>query len=387
LALTIVHLTPHLPPDQAANALLPFHLGAWAKERGDTVRFIAHPPAGGTRSATDNVTWIPRTRRTILQRVLRTGSIAAAVRIRRAALPILAQADVVHVHSNGLLAEVGASLAGQLSKPTVLTLYGTEIWHYRRRRIGPDLFTRAYRGADAVTFYSQRLMDRARELGLSRSGLRVIYPPVAAPFSYHDSTAQRAARTSLGITAGNLLVNVKRLHPLAGQRYLIEAMRRIVAEHPDTHLVICGTGALLPELQAVARSAGVERHVTFAGLVDNALVARYCAAADLFVLPSVLEALPTVAVEALASGTPVVSADNPGGVELHGLFGDDVRVVPKEDPGALAGAISRALSDRRRTRTATADTIDQRFRPEAVAREYWQLYADAVVAKRPLPKK
>ena len=35
-------------------------------------------------------------------------------------------------------------------------------------------------------------------------------------------------------------------------------------------LVICGTGALLPELQAVARSAGVERHVTFAGLVDNA---------------------------------------------------------------------------------------------------------------------
>jgi glycosyltransferase involved in cell wall biosynthesis len=69
------------------------------------------------------------------------------------------------------------------------------------------------------------------------------------------------------------------------------------------------------------------------------------------------------------------------------LFGDDVRVVPRKDPGALAGAISRALSDRRRTRTATADTIDQRFRPEAVAREYWQLYADAVVAKRPLPKK
>ena len=55
----------------------------------------------------------------------------------------------------------------------------------------------------------------------------------------------------------------------------------------------------------MARSAGVERHVDFTGLVDNIAIARYCAAADLFVLPSLLEALPTVAVEALACGTPV----------------------------------------------------------------------------------
>ena len=93
----------------------------------------------------------------------------------------------------------------------------------------------------------------------------------------------------------------------------------------------------------MARSAGVERHVTFAGLRRQRAVARYCAAADLFVLPSLLEALPTVAVEALACGTPVVSSDNPGGVELHGVFGDDVAVVPREQPSALA-APSRASS-------------------------------------------
>ncbi|HEX6465334.1 MAG TPA: glycosyltransferase, partial [Vicinamibacterales bacterium] len=237
------------------------------------------------------------------------------------------------------------------------------------------------RGADAVTFYSQRLMDRAREIGLSRPGCRVIYPSVAASFSYHDVAAQRAVRQALGITAANLLVNVKRLHPLAGQRYLIQAMKGVTAQHPDTHLIICGTGALLPELQAVARSASVERHVTFAGLVDNAVAAKYCAAADLFILPSVLEALPTVAVEALACGTPVISADNPGGLELRGVFGDDVHVVPKENHGALAAAIVRALSERRRTNPPTAATIERRFRAEAVAREYWQVYADVIAAQ------
>ena len=375
----ILHVTPHLPPDQAANALLPFHLGEWARERGDEAHFLAHPPAAGERPQPD-VTWMPRTKRTFAQRVFRTGSLGGSVRIRRTLDTLMRDVDVVHVHSNGLLPEVSALAAKKAGKPVVLTLYGTEIWHYRPKRFGPDLFTRAYRGADAVTFYSRRLMERAGELGLQRPHCHVIYPAVSASFAFHDGQAQRDERKALGIGAANLLVNVKRLHPLAGQRYLLEAMPEILRAHPDTQLAICGTGALLPDLQAVARSAGVERRVTFTGLIDNALVARYCAAADLFVLPSLLEALPTVAVEALACGTPVISSDNPGGVELNGVFGDDVRVVPKENAGALGAAIARALSERRRTAAATQQTIERRCRADAVAQQYWDVYA-AVTAR------
>lgn len=370
----IVHVTPHLPPDQAANALLPHQLGEWARERGDTAHFLAHPPVGRAPDARPDVTWIPRTPRSWAQKVLRTGSIAGAMRIRRRATPLLAAADVVHIHSNGLLPEASARLARRLRKPVVLTLYGTEIWHYRRK-LGVDLFTGAYRHADAVTFYSQRLHERARELGLDRPGCSVIYPPVAPSFRFHDTAGMLEARRALRLTAANVLVNVKRLHPLAGQRFLLEALPAVVRAHPDTHLVICGTGALLPELQAVARSSGVERHVTFAGLVDNALVARYCAAADLFVLPSLLEALPTVAVEALASGTPVISSDNPGGVELHHVFGNDVEVVPREQPAPLGSAIATALAHRRRTSADTRRIIEERFRAAAVAQQYWDVYA------------
>ena len=370
----ILHITPHLPPDQAANALLPFQLGEWAKSRGDSVHYLAHPPATGPAAARPDVTWMPRTKRTLLQRVARAGSIAGAWRIRRAGTPHIAAADVIHVHSNGLLAEAGARIAFGLRKPVVLTLYGTEIWHYRPKRLGPDLFTQAYRRADAVTFYSRRLLERATELGLDRPERHVIYPPVAGSFAFHDAPSQRAERAALGLTAEHLLVNVKRLHPLAGQRYLIEAMADVVREHPGTHLVVCGTGALLPELQAAARGAGVERHVTFTGLIDNALVARYCAAADLFVLPSLLEALPTVAVEALACGTPVISSDNPGGVELNGVFGDDVRVVPKEQARPLAAAITAALREKRRTRPSTRAAVEERFRAGAIAAHYWDIY-------------
>jgi glycosyltransferase involved in cell wall biosynthesis len=374
----IVHITPHLPPDQAANALLPAQLGDWATARGDSVHYIAYPPVSGSAEPRPAVTWIPRTKRSLWQNALRLGSIAGAWRIRREAEHIITAADLVHVHSNGLLPEIGSRIAHRLGKPVVLTLYGTEIWHYRPKRLGPDLFTRAYTDANAVTFYSRRLLERAVELGLERPRCHAVYPPVASSFRFHDAQAQQAERRALGITAAHLLVNVKRLHPLAGQRFLVEAMPQVVRDHPDTHLVICGTGAQLPELQAVARAAGVERRVTFAGLLDNAVVARYCAAADLFVLPSLLEALPTVAVEALACGTPVVSSDNPGGVELHGVFGEDVAVVPKEQPAALAAAIVAGLWQKRRTHPSTQTLVEQRFRAEAVARQYFAIYADVM---------
>ena len=375
----ILHVTPHLPPDQAANALLPWQLAQWTRADGDEAEFVAHPPRSGSPVRQPvPVTWVARRTGGFVDRQLRLGSIPAALRFRRALRPAIGRADVVHVHSNGLLAELAVLLARRRHKPVVLTLYGTEIWHYAPSRFPPDLFTRAYHQASYVTFYSDRLVTRAHELGLGRHRAKIVYPPVSADFTPHDGEQQSAAREALGIRNRHLLLNVKRLHPLAGQRFLIEAMNDVVRVLPDTRLVICGTGALIGELQAIARAAGVERHIVFAGLVDNATVARYCAAADLFVLPSLLEALPTVAVEALASGTPVVSSDNPGGLELNDVFGPDVTIVPREQPIPLAGAIIHFLQHKRRTLGGTRETIEREFRPAAVAAQYRAIYAEVL---------
>lgn len=381
----IVHITPHLPPDQAANALLPYALGEWAREAGDEPLYVAHPPrAGGESALPGPVTWIrPHRGGNGPARVGKAAAVLAGARIMRAAGPVIASADVVHIHSNGLLTEIGALLAAWARKPVVLTLYGTEIWHYRPRRFVPDLFTLAYRRAAHVTFYSHGLMSRANELGLVRHQTSVVYPPVAPIFEWRDFTGQAVARAKLGIRNRHVLVNVKRLHPLAGQRYLIEAMSEVVRTHPDTRLIICGTGPMLSELEQAARNAGVTGHVTFAGLVDNRTVAEYCAAADAFVLPSLLEACPTVAVEALACGTPVISSDNPGGVELNDLFGLDVIVVPREHPPSLASAIVDLLENKRRTRSMTCRIVEREFRPAVVAEQFRTIYRRAIEAGCP----
>ncbi len=372
----IVHLTPHLPPDQAANAILPAQLGAWTAARGHDVLFIAHPPRqGGTPAALDAgaVTWVPRRVREGLLGALRFDAAAMANAYTRVLDDVADGADIVHLHSNGLLIETAARWAHRRRVPTVLTLYGTEIWHYERRW-PVDFFRRAYQRARVVTFYSQGLLERASELGLTRPNMLVVYPAVSDTFVPRDDDTRAALRRELGLAEARVIVNVKRLHELAGQTYLLQAFAGVLREVPDTRLVICGTGDLRESLQAQAAHLEIAHKVTFTGLIPNDLVAKYVAAADVFALPSLLEALPTVAVEALAAGTPVVSADHPGGVELHGLFGEDVTVVPRRDVGALATALRSALRPPRRVAATTLTRLHERFGPRAIADQYAALY-------------
>jgi glycosyltransferase involved in cell wall biosynthesis len=373
----ICHVSPHLPPDQAANALLPVELGSWSHARGDDVTFIAHEPAQGRASHP-----LPFGRTIRLPRRVRAGGIGGLLRIEtlRQARVIqttldreAAGADVLHLHSNGLIIEVAAAWAARRGISYILTLYGTEIWHYRRR--WPiDPFTRAYRRARAVTFYSRKLMEKAISLNLARPNLVVVYPAIAAAFSPRDESTRGAWRRSLGITEPLVILNVKRLHELAGQAYLIDAFAALARQRQDVRLVICGTGPLRETLEQQARDRGVADRVTFTGLVTNEEVARYAAVADVFALPSLLEALPTVAVEALASGTPVVSADHPGGEELHELFGTDVRVVSRRNVDGLADALADALRSPRRVNPETLDLVRRHFGPDAVHRAYGELY-------------
>jgi glycosyltransferase involved in cell wall biosynthesis len=373
----VCHVTPHLPPDQAANALLPAELAAWAHARGDIVTLVSHEPAQG-RAKQDlpsgRVWRLPRKPPAgTISRALRLDTLRQARVIQAAMQQAAHDADILHLHSNGLIIEVAAAWARRHGKPYILTLYGTEIWHYQRRR-PVDPFTRAYRHAQAVTFYSRKLMERAIALGLDRPGLSVVYPAVAAAFAPQDERTRAAWRTALGIAEPRVVLNVKRLHELAGQRYLLDAFARIARARRDVRLIICGTGPLREALESQARDAGIANRVTFTGLVTNEQVAQYAAVADVFVLPSLLEALPTVAVEALASGTPVISADHPGGVELHEIFGDDVLVVAKTNVDGLSQSLADTLDHPRRAAPKTLDLVQQHFGPAAVHRAYDKLY-------------
>jgi glycosyltransferase involved in cell wall biosynthesis len=366
--MNVLMVTPHLPPHQAANALLPHLLGKALGRRGHEVEFLTFGEgrdAGGVR-------FVRRGPRRL--RATRVPQALEAARTWWKARPMIARAHVVHVHSSTWMNQVAARLAVRAGKPYVLTHYGTEIWHHdgRDRR-----FRRFNREARHVAFYSRALLDRAQALAVPMGASSVVYPPVADSFRPLAADERAAVRRRVAPGADVLLLNVKRLHPLADQATLLRAFAALRRERKDAVLLVAGTGEMEGPLRAQAEALSLGGAVRFLGLVPNDEVAALQGAADLFVLSSVLEATPTVALEALACGTRVVSTDNPGGLELREIFGSDVAVVAKGDASALARTIAEALGEARRATEETGRRIAERFRVDAVAARYLTLYAEA----------
>ena len=369
--MNVLMVTPHLPPHQAANALLPHLLGRGLAERGHGVRYLTFGPSRGA----EGVAYVKR--RSKVLRPTRLPQVMEAAETWMRGRPLVDEADVVHVHSSTWMNHVAARLALRRKTPYVLTHYGTEIWHHD----GHDPAFREFnRGARHVSFYSRALMERAWALAVPIRAGSVIYPPVAASFRVLPAAVRVEARRRYAPRGGPLLVNVKRLHPLADHRTLLSAFAQVVKERPDATLAVAGTGEEEAALRAQAARLGLGDAVRFLGLVANDEVSVLSGAADLFVLSSTLEATPTVALEALACGTPVVSTDNPGGLELREIFHDDVTVVAKQAPADLARAILRFLSAPRRTHASAAERIEERFRLPGVIDRYLEVYAEAAGA-------
>jgi glycosyltransferase involved in cell wall biosynthesis len=363
-------VTPHVPPYQSANALLPHLLGRALSERGHDVRVLAY----GDGERRKDVTFI---RRRAGARATRIPQALEALETWWRGTPLLRWANLVHIHSNTWMNQVAATIAGRHRRPFVLTHYGTEIWHHDGR---DPVFRNLNARARHVAFYSQALLERARELDVPLPAASVIYPPVADVFRPLDARRREDVRRRFLPSGGVLLLNVKRLHPLADQATLLTAFARIAKRWKDAVLLIVGMGESESALRQQAARLGLAERVRFLGLVPNAEVAALQGAADLFVLSSTLEATPTVVLEALAAGTPVVSTDNPGGIELNRLFGDDLALVPKQDPDALSAAILGFLDSPRRTTHKTNDLVEERFRIGGVSARYLNVYQEALVS-------
>jgi phosphatidyl-myo-inositol dimannoside synthase len=218
--------------------------------------------------------------------------------------------------------------------------HGREAWG----RLGP--WVRLSLRQAAVAFAPSKFSARAVEhaAGMRQGSVRVVPHGLSREFVALDQDAR-----------DETVVTVARLDPSNGYKgidVLVRAWPSVLAEAPQARLIVVGDGQARAALESLAESLGLSASVRFAGRLSDPELAGVMARARVFALPSLTsvgrnpagEGFGLVFVEAGAAGLPVV-AGRGGATEEVVLDGVSGLLVDPQDVPAVAGAISRLLTD------------------------------------------
>jgi glycosyltransferase involved in cell wall biosynthesis/peptidoglycan/LPS O-acetylase OafA/YrhL len=231
---------------------------------------------------------------------------------------------------------------------------------------------------DAVFAVSEQVRRHAIEVDRIAPGrVLTIYNGLNLS-EWNAAEGRDSAREPAKILGGCLVATVGNIRRVKGHDVFIRAAAEVVRQFPTTRFSIAGE-VLEPgyyaELQSLVQDLSLGEHVRFEGSITN--LREHLGTAGIFVLPSRSEGFSNAIVEAMAASLPVVATDVGGNAEAveDGVSGF---IVPSDDPGALAGAILRLLSDPSLAKTMGAagkGLVAEKFTTEAMLDRVTAVYA------------
>lgn len=213
----------------------------------------------------------------------------------------------------------------------------------RRQRMVPYLARHFYPWADYVIGNSSGVAaDLNQVTGLPSERIKILYNPVVTPDVREKA---RAPLSHPWFESGQppVVLAVGRLTQQKDFPTLLRAFAQVRKGRP-ARLLILGEGVDRPALEALVAQLGLEDDVALPGFVDNPYA--YMSRASLYVLSSRWEGLPTVLIEALFCGPPIVATDCPSGAREILADGRHGSLVPVGDVTALAKVIEAGLAGR-----------------------------------------
>jgi glycosyltransferase involved in cell wall biosynthesis len=318
---------------------------------GDEVTVVTDTSTAARFDLTDARRWWPGRASGLI------GSVRGLWRLRG----LVRGADVLHAHGHqaGLVAVV---VATGTRTPVVVSQHNAVLAGGARRRV-LDLVQRVVaRRATVVTGASSDLVAEAVRLGARDARLAAVPSPRVPALLAEEPLADEGRRAQAaellrenGIQPQNpdgpLVLTIARIAPQKDLGTLTEAAALNAApagEAPAGVWVVVGGGDEDLRTLLVARAAALGADLHFVGPQDDP--ARWLAAADVFVLPSLWEARALVVQEAMAAGLPVVATGTGG---LPDLLEGVGTLVPVGDPARLAEAVEGFLRDPAARHTAS----------------------------------
>ena len=236
----------------------------------------------------------------------------------------------------------------------------------------------------AATSYEQRLLRQV--YGVPRPCVEVI--PLGVDPERFKPGSRTVARAALEFPdADQIVLAVGRIEPLKGLDILIRAAALVTDRSRLRLLIVGGDEQARPEfdrLTAIAEEVGVAELITFVGAIPHEQLPDYYRAADVVVMPSFAESFGLVAVEAMASGVPVV-ASRVGGLASTVADGRSGYLVPWRCPEPFAEKIELLLRNEPLRAALGAAGVERMraFSWESVADRLVTLYDDVAWSSSP----
>jgi len=183
-----------------------------------------------------------------------------------------------------------------------------------------------------------------------------------------------SVRRELGLGDAPVVLCVSRLVPIKNVALFVDAFAVVRRRRPEVRAVVVGDGPLQSVLMQRASTLGMTDAIRFAGYVDQQDLPRWYRAADVYALSSDFDNSPNVALEAMASGLPVVATDV-GGVREFVDAPEGGTLVPKGDAEAMGAAILSFVDDGTKRQNAAAFN-----RVRATTKFSWRTSAEQLLA-------
>lgn len=216
--------------------------------------------------------------------------------------------DVIHCH-DWMTSSAGLELRKITGKKMVFTVHSTE--YDRTAFIYPmnsivDIEKKGIHGSDLIITVSEgmkkQLIDR---YAADEKKINVIYNGIDAS-KYFGLTKKGSNGTVLFL---GRLTNQK------GTWFFLHAAKKVLEKKKDVTFIVAGQGEQMPEMIKMAIDLNIMNKFIFTGYLPEDEILRAYATADVYVMPSVSEPFGITALEAIASGTPVIVSKNAGVAE------------------------------------------------------------------------
>jgi len=377
----ILQVAPYFIPYPGGQERYVYNLSKYLVKMGHEVHVItSNYPKTKSFEEIDGITI---ERHKVFARILRNPITPGFLKIRG----MIRNFDIVHMHNeHSFSAMITAYQKKRYDFPLILTNHG----QLRFGNFFSDAFEKIYsqsvgknifRAASRIVALSSSDAEYISSLGIESKKISILPNAIdSSEFVPYSNLDNIDFLKRYNVEGKRIVLFVGQIIQRKGIEYLLKSAKYVMELSHENNIVffVIGKGGFLEKAKNIVKNLNISELIVFTGKIPFGELVEAYKSADVFVLPSLSEGLPTTILEAMYFGLPVIATDIPG-VRDH--FRNRALLVPPKNEYKLAEAIIKLLKDEelaKRLSTNGKELVKSKYTWDIVSKKYEDLYKETV---------